>query len=183
MSPVEPESSSSAENQAKPNTIRKKKKNGSFRSHQELWRGESVALLSSRVLQPVLRKSRLLCGFISCANLSQKGNLALVGFLFLCLLPLTVWGSGVCRMEDRRSYCALLGVGDQMSFNLLSICLSPYYTQSPFKMFFKSTCGSLYQDYNTRSIPLNNSSGTLQQCLACGSILKLYGEKKGENTT
>lgn len=76
-----------------------------------------------------------------------------------------------------------LGVGDQMSFNLLSICLPPYSSQSPFKMLFKSTCGSLYQDYNTRNIPLNNSGGTLQQSLACGSILKLYGEKRGGNTT
>lgn len=55
-----------------------------------------------------------------------------------------------------------LGVEAQMSFNLLSICLSPYYTQSPFKMLFKSICGSLYGDYNRRSIPLNNSGGTLQ---------------------
>lgn len=72
-----------------------------------------------------------------------------------------------------------LGVEAQMSFNLLSICLSPYYTQSPFKMLFKSICGSLYGDYNRRSIPLNNSGGTLQQSLASGSILKLYGEKGG----
>lgn len=123
----------------------------------------------------------LLCKHIRPVPEGKSGFVVLFFFLFLCLLPL----SSVrirCRMGDR-SYCALLGVGDQMSFNLLSVCLSPYYTQSPFKMFFKSTCGSLYQDYNTRSIPLNNSSGTLQQSLACGSILKLYGEKKGENTT
>lgn len=75
-----------------------------------------------------------------------------------------------------------LGIGDQMSFNLLSIFLSPYYTQSPSRMLFKSTCGSLYQDYNTRSILLNNSGGTLQQSLACGSVMKLYGGKKGKNT-
>lgn len=50
MSPVEPESSSSSENQAKANTMRKKME--ALGLTKSLWRGESLALLSCRVLEP-----------------------------------------------------------------------------------------------------------------------------------
>lgn len=71
----------------KPSQIPLEKKMEALGLTKSQWCGESLALLSSLLLGI----SKLPRGFISWANtsnLSQKGNLALVGFLFLCLLPL-----------------------------------------------------------------------------------------------
>lgn len=180
MSPVEPESSSSSENQAKPNTIEKKKE--ALGVTRSLWRGGSRALLPAGCSAPAFSWGCPNSPVQTPQTWPRRETWNWLGFYSCAFWLLAVLGSGVCRMEDREELlCFAWELG--MSFNLLSVSLSPYYTQSPVKMLFKSTCGSLYQDYNTRSIPLNNSSGTLQQSLACGSILELYGEKKGGSTT
>lgn len=142
MSPVEPESSSSSENQAKPNTMRKK--NGSFRSQQvsvTWWITGTALQQGARACSWGSPDSPVAsCPVQTHQTCPRSETCVWLGFHSRAFCLLAVWGSGVCRMEDREELLCFAwelrlkwvliffqSVCHLITLNLLSRCYSnPY---------------------------------------------------------